>query len=163
MRTILYNSLGSSRALFVGTMAFEVIVKKQITRLEEPSLRCCTLVYDELVRIVAQLLAKNTSFRRFPALRERFNSVVIQFFKRCMTPTNKLVSDIIAAEACYLNTGHPDFLSGHKALAIVTERLNAPSTLPQPDLRGNKASTAGVANNHKDLDVDIKEPTGFFC
>lgn len=162
IRTILYNSSGSSPALFVGTMAFEVIVKKQITRLEEPSLRCCTLVYDELVRIVAQLLAKNTSFRRFPALRERFNSVVIQFFKRCMTPTNKLVSDIIAAEACYLNTGHPDFLSGHKALAIVTERLNAPSTLPQPDLRGNKASTAGVANNHKDLDVDIKEPTGFF-
>ena len=59
IRTILYNSSGSSPALFVGTTAFEVIVKQQIKRLEDPSLRCSTLVYDELVRILAQLLAKN--------------------------------------------------------------------------------------------------------
>lgn len=61
IRTILYNSSGSSPALFVGTTAFEVIVKQQIKRLEEPSLRCCSLVYDELVRILSQLLTKNVS------------------------------------------------------------------------------------------------------
>ncbi|KAK6406602.1 vacuolar protein sorting-associated protein 1, partial [Oleoguttula sp. CCFEE 5521] len=38
IRTILYNSSGSSPALFVGTTAFELIVKQQIKRLEEPSL-----------------------------------------------------------------------------------------------------------------------------
>lgn len=59
IRTILYNSSGSSPALFVGTAAFEVIVKQQVKRLEEPSLRCAALVYDELVRILGQLLAKN--------------------------------------------------------------------------------------------------------
>ena len=161
IRTILYNSSGSSPALFVGTTAFEVIVKQQIRRLEEPSLKCSSLVYDELVRILAQLLAKNTSFRRFPALRERFNQVVIQFFKRRMSPTNKLVSDLIAAEACYLNTGHPDFLSGHKALAIVSERLSQPAMPSVPDFRSNKLPP-GAANNNKDLDVDIKESSGFF-
>ncbi|WFD36184.1 dynamin GTPase [Malassezia cuniculi] len=162
IRTILYNSSGSSPALFVGTTAFEVIVKQQIKRLEEPSLKCCTLVYDELVRILAQLLAKNTSFRRFPALRERFNQVVIHYFKRCMSPTNKLVSDLIAAESCYLNTGHPDFLSGHKAMSIVSERLSQPSSMPSlPDMRGNKLPP-GAVNNNKDLDVDIKESSGFF-
>ncbi len=46
------------------TTAFEVIVKQQIKRLEDPALRCCSLVYDELVRILAQLLTKNASFRR---------------------------------------------------------------------------------------------------
>lgn len=59
IRTILYNSSGSSPALFVGTTAFEVIVKQQIKRLEEPSLKCAALIYDELVRILTQLLAKN--------------------------------------------------------------------------------------------------------
>lgn len=52
---------GSSPALFVGTAGFEVIVKQQIKRLEDPSLRCASLVYDELVRILNQLLAKNVS------------------------------------------------------------------------------------------------------
>ncbi|WFD27563.1 dynamin GTPase [Malassezia nana] len=163
IRTILYNSSGSSPALFVTTSAFEVIVKQQIRRLEEPSLKCCALVYDELVRILSQLLAKNSAFRRFPALRERFNSVVIHYFKRCMAPTNKLVSDIVSAEACYLNTGHPDFLSGHRAVAIVSERFNAAQTQSTPaEFRSGKPIPPGLANNNKDLDVDIKESSGFF-
>jgi replication fork clamp-binding protein CrfC len=83
IRTILYNSSvsscssglmllkieaeplfvfkGSSPALFVGTAAFETIVKQQIKRLEDPSLRCASLVYDELVRILNQLLVRNVS------------------------------------------------------------------------------------------------------
>ena len=157
IRTILYNSSGSSPALFVGTTAFEVIVKQQIKRLEDPSLKCCTLVYDELVRILAQLLAKNQSFRRFPALRERFNQVVIQFFKKCMAPTTKLVTDFVSAEATYLNTGHPDFISGHRAMEIVNERLNPPA--PQHD---PKKPNPHAVNNDKDLDVTLKNESGFF-
>jgi len=45
----------------VGTTAFEVIVKQQIKRLEEPSLKCCQLVYDELIRILGQILGKIVS------------------------------------------------------------------------------------------------------
>lgn len=121
IRTLLYNSSGSSPALFVGTTAFEVIVKQQIRRLEEPSLKCVSLVYDELVRILSQLLNKPL-FRRYPGLREKLNLTVIQFFKKAMDPTNKLVRDLVAMEACYVNTGHPDFLNGHRAMAIVNER-----------------------------------------
>ncbi len=47
--------------MFVGTAAFEVIVKQQIKRLQEPSVKCCQLVYDELIRILGQLLAKIVS------------------------------------------------------------------------------------------------------
>ena len=35
-----------------------MIVKQQIKRLEDPSLKCCQLVYDELIRILGQLLNK---------------------------------------------------------------------------------------------------------
>ncbi|KAJ3220887.1 vacuolar protein sorting-associated protein 1 [Chytriomyces hyalinus] len=124
IRTILYNSSGASPSLFVGTAAFEVLVKQQIKRLEDPGLKCVAMVYDELVRILNRLLQKPI-FKRFPALREKLYNVVINFFKKSMSPTNKLVSDLIAAEATYINTGHPDFIPGHKAMGIVTERVNA--------------------------------------
>ena len=47
----------------MGTAAFEIIVKQQIKRLEEPSLKCCQLVYDELIRILGQLLTKIVSYK----------------------------------------------------------------------------------------------------
>ena len=56
---------GSTPSIFVGTAAFEIIVKQQIKRLEEPSLKCCQLVYDELTRILSQLLAKIVRTLRF--------------------------------------------------------------------------------------------------
>ena len=117
IRTILVNSSGSSPALFVGTTAFEVIVKQQIKRLEDPSLRCVSLVYDELVRILSQLLNKPL-FRRYPSLKEKCHAVVIGFFKKALEPTNKLVKDLVAMESCYINTGHPDFLNGHKVSCV---------------------------------------------
>ncbi|OGM49432.1 vacuolar protein sorting-associated protein 1 [Aspergillus bombycis] len=138
IRTILYNSSGSSPALFVGTTAFELIVKQQIKRLEDPSTKCISLVYDELVRILGQLLNKQL-FRRYPMLKEKFHAVVISFFKKCMEPTNKIVHDLINMEACYINTGHPDFLNGHRAMTIpLPPRANSPSV----DL-GNTESSGG--------------------
>ncbi|KAH6892107.1 Dynamin central region-domain-containing protein [Thelonectria olida] len=146
IRTILYNSSGSSPALFVGTTAFELIVKQQIKRLEEPSLKCVSLVYDELVRILAQLLGKQL-YRRYPSLKEKVHTVVIGFFKKAMEPTNKLVRDLVSMEACYVNTGHPDFLNGHRAMAIVNERYN-PAKPVQVDPKTGKplASTPRAAS-----------------
>ncbi|KAI0329870.1 hypothetical protein GY45DRAFT_1324480 [Cubamyces sp. BRFM 1775] len=159
IRTILYNSSGSTPSLFVGTQAFEIIVKQQIRRLEDPSLKCCQLVYDELIRILSQLLQKIQAFRRFPALRDRFNAVVVNFFKNSMNPTTKLVSDLVAMQACYVNTTHPDFLNGHKAMAIVQERLNA--NKPQQHETKGKVTPAQL-NNNRDLEVDVKEEQSFF-
>ena len=108
--------------MFVATSAFEVLIKQQIKRLEDPCLKCVSTVYDELIRILAQLLQKPI-FRRFPGLKERFNSSVISFFKRGLEPTNKLVSSVVSAETCYINTVHPDFISGHRTMAIVYDKL----------------------------------------
>jgi len=149
--------------LFVGTQAFEVIVKQQIKRLEDPGLKCCQLVYDELIRILGQLLQKIQAFRRFPALRERFNAVVVNFFKNSMNPTTKLVTDMVSMQACYVNTTHPDFLGGHKAMSIVQERLNA--NKPPPPAADPKSGKLppGQINGGRDLDVDPKrEEPSFF-
>jgi dynamin 1-like protein len=163
IRTILYNSSGSSPALFVGTTAFELIVKQQIKRLEEPSLKCVSLVYDELVRILGQLLNKPL-FRRYPQLKEKFHAVVIAFFKKAMDPTNKLVKDLVAMESCYVNTGHPDFLNGHRAMAIVNEKHNAAKPV-QVDPKTGKplpASAVPPRSNSPSLDMNGADGSGFF-
>ncbi|KAK6352489.1 vacuolar protein sorting-associated protein 1 [Orbilia blumenaviensis] len=157
IRTILYNSSGSSPALFVGTTAFELIVKQQIKRLEEPSVKCINLVYDELIRILNQLLQKQL-FRRYPMLKEKFSQVVISFFKKAMTPTNKLVVDLVSMESCYINTGHPDFLNGHRAMAIVNEKHSSAKPV-QVDPKTGKPlpRTESPAPS-----LDSQENTGFF-
>ncbi|KAL7274959.1 vacuolar protein sorting-associated protein 1 [Rhizina undulata] len=159
IRIFLYNASGSSPALFVGTTAFELIVKQQIKRLEDPSLKCVSLVYDELVRILTQLLQKQL-FRRYPSLKEKFHQVVISFFKKAMAPTNKLVQDLVAMESCYINTGHPDFLNGHRAMAIVNERYTAAKPV-QVDPKTGKPLPGGRESPNPQA-LDSNDNGGFF-
>ncbi|KAF1847848.1 V-type ATPase [Cucurbitaria berberidis CBS 394.84] len=160
IRTVLYNSSGSSPALFVGTTAFELIVKQQIKRLEDPSIKCVSLVYDELIRILGQLLSKN-SFRRYPALKEKLHAVVVHFFKKAMDPTNKLVKDLVAMESCYINTGHPDFINGSRAMAIVHERHN--SAKPQQvDPKTGKPLPPSVPPRSISPTLNPDDGAGFF-
>lgn len=129
IRTILYNSSGSSPALFVGAEAFEVIVKQQIKRFEEPSLKCVSLVFDELVRIVNQILQKPI-YKRYPTLKEELFTAIVSFLRARLAPTNTLVSDLVSMEASYINTAHPNFMNGQTAMSIVQERLH-----PTPPVR----------------------------
>ncbi|PVV02492.1 hypothetical protein BB560_003054 [Smittium megazygosporum] len=162
IRTIVYNSSGSTPSLFVATNAFEVIVKKQIKRLEDPSLKCVSMIHDELIRISTFLLSKQ-SFKRFPQLKDAFYDVITNFLKSNMVPTNKIVTDLINMEHVYINTAHPDFISGQRALNIVSERLN-PSKPIGPD--GRPALTRSPAPQPYDraLDQEMninKDPTFF--
>ncbi|KAL9638595.1 MAG: hypothetical protein Q9164_001461 [Protoblastenia rupestris] len=162
IRTILYNSSGSSPALFVGTTAFELIVKQQIKRLDDPSLKCVSLVYDELVRILGQLLQKPI-YRRYPSLKEKFHAVVISFFKKAIDPTNKLVKDLVAMESCYVNTGHPDFLNGHRAMAIVNDRSNAAKPTQVDPKTGRPLPPAVPPRAHSpSMDLQGDAQSGFF-
>ncbi|KAJ1941220.1 vacuolar protein sorting-associated protein 1, partial [Linderina pennispora] len=163
IRTILYNSSGSSPALFVATSAFEVIVKQQIKRLEEPSLKCVSMTYDELVRIVNQLLAK-PSFKRFPQLREQFNTVVLTFLKNATLPTNKLVQDLVAMEQCYVNTAHPDFISGQRAITIVNDRMHPPKPAQQngPGGAPGRPSLSIPPERSLDEEMNLPKDSGFF-
>jgi replication fork clamp-binding protein CrfC len=160
IRTVLVNSSGSSPALFVGTTAFELIVKEQIRRLEDPSIKCVSLVYDELIRILGLLLAK-PMFKRYPALKEKFHAVVVQFYKKAMDPTNKLVRDLVAMEACYINTGHPDFINGSRAMAIVHDRHNAAKPI-QVDPKTGKALPPSVPPRSISPSLEANDSGSFF-
>jgi len=98
------------------------MVRQQIKRLEDPSFQCIGMIHEELLRILGQLEGKKV-FKRFPALKEKLHIAVSNFLQACLIPTNKLVGDILKSESSYINTAHPDFLSGHRAMAIVTEKI----------------------------------------
>lgn len=48
--------------LFTPDMAFEAIVKKQIVKLKEPSLKCVDLVVSELATVIKKCAEKVTGF-----------------------------------------------------------------------------------------------------
>lgn len=123
IRTVLYNASGLSPALFVGSAPFEFLVKKQITRFNDPAHKCVTIIFDELVRIVSQILNK-PAFSRYPSLRAQISTIAVQFLRECCGPTNQLVADIVSMEESYINSGHPDLISGSRAMEIVKERLD---------------------------------------
>lgn len=51
---------GPRPALFVPEVSFELLVKRQIKRLEEPSMRCVELVHEELQRIIQHCSSYST-------------------------------------------------------------------------------------------------------
>ena len=109
------NAMGPRPALFVSEMAFELLVKRQIRLMLQPSLQCVDLVYEELQRIIQYCLSHLRDFQRFPTLRERMNSVVMSLIRRRLPITNQMVENLISIELAYINTNHPDFVDGTRA------------------------------------------------
>jgi replication fork clamp-binding protein CrfC len=96
IRTTITNANGTRRALFVPEISFDILVRRQIARLEQPGGQCVDLVYEELQRIGAQ--AEPKELTRFPVLKERMVTVVSQLLKRCMQPTQMMVTNLVKIE-----------------------------------------------------------------
>ena len=109
------NAMGPRPALFVPEMAFELLVKRQIRLLLQPSLQCVELVYEELQRIIQYCLSHIRDFQRFPTLREQMNTVVMSLLREQLPLTNQMVENLIRIELAYINTNHPDFVGGTRA------------------------------------------------
>jgi len=96
IRTTIMNANGTRRALFVPEISFDILVRRQIARLEQPGIQCVDLVYEELQRIAHQSEPKELA--RFPFLKDRMVEVVSLLLKRCMSPTQMMVSNIVKIE-----------------------------------------------------------------
>ncbi|CAF0915225.1 unnamed protein product [Adineta ricciae] len=142
--TAIRNANGSRPALFVPEISFELLVKRQIKRLEDPSLRCVELVHEELQRIIQHCGAQQ-EFIRFPRLHEKIVDVVAQLLRRRLPETNRMVENLVGIELAYINTKHPDFHEAgiiHKALTGEDTTLNA----SKPDNRMTDETTLGRSN-----------------
>lgn len=138
IRTTITNSNGTRASLFVPEVSFDILVRRQISRLEQPGLQCVDLVFDELQRIASQ--CEPVEFQRFPKLRDHMIEVVSNLLRRCVSPTQMMVSNLVKIELSYINTSHPDFIGGSRAVARLMERLNKDSS---------STSNGSVSNPHQ--------------
>jgi len=129
IRVAIRNATGPRAALFIPEASFEMLVKRQVKRLEDPSLQCIELVYDELQRIVSQLEGKE--LMRFACLRERVIDVVNQLLQKCRAPTRDMINNLIQIELSYINTNHPDFVGGGGAINSVFQKMAQSHMLEQ--------------------------------
>ncbi|PIO41278.1 hypothetical protein AB205_0036910 [Aquarana catesbeiana] len=101
---------GPRPALFVPEVSFELLVKRQVKRLEEPSLRCVELVHEEMQRIIQHCSNYSTQeLLRFPKLHDAIVEVVTSLLRKRLPVTNEMVHNLVAIELAYINTKHPDF------------------------------------------------------
>lgn len=137
IRTTIGNANGTRPALFVPEISFDILVRRQIRRLEQPGVQCVDLVYDELQRIAAQ--SEPTELTRYPNLRDRMMDVVSALLKRSVGPTQMWVSNLVRIELSYINTNHPDFIGGSRAVARLMEKMSI-----EKDKAAKEAATAAA-------------------
>uniref|UniRef100_A0A6V7QTK1 Dynamin-related protein 3A-like n=1 Tax=Ananas comosus var. bracteatus TaxID=296719 RepID=A0A6V7QTK1_ANACO len=117
---------------------FEVLVRKQIGRLVDPSLQCAKFIYDELIKMSHRCLA--SELQQFPVLRRCMDDVIGKFLREGLQPAEAMITHIIEMEMDYINTAHPNFIGGSKVVELAQQqvksaRLSAtvPKTKDGPD------------------------------
>ncbi|KAK2571267.1 Dynamin-1-like protein [Acropora cervicornis] len=149
--TAIRNATGPRPALFVPEISFELLVKRQIRRLEEPSLRCVELVHEEMQRIVQHAFSQVMEVKRFPRLHDKVVEVVTHLLQRRLPSTNEMVENLVKIELSYINTNHPDFTDGASLVSTITmnhemerKRLSklAHTTLSNGPLEGVRSQTS---------------------
>ncbi|XP_042978525.1 dynamin-related protein 3A isoform X2 [Carya illinoinensis] len=121
IRTAIQNSTGTRSALFAPEVPFEVLVRRQIARLLDPSLQCARFIYDELMKISHRCLVNE--LQRFPVLRKRMDEVIGNFLREGLEPSETMIGHIIEMEMDYINTSHPNFIGGSKSVEIAKQQL----------------------------------------
>ena len=90
-------------------MAFEILIKQQISRLQEPALECSHQVYEELRKIL--FLINIPEVTRFDNLSAKIAEVMDQLLKRCLFPTDQMIKNLIEIELGHINTAHSEFIN----------------------------------------------------
>jgi len=121
IRNAIRNAKGPRTSLFIPEASFEMLVKKQVKMLEDPSLRCVDQVFEELAAIVDHC---EKNLLRFPNLKEKTKDFVIGMLREYMEPLKEFIRNLIAIELAYINTNHPDFFRGGQTAILLIEKLN---------------------------------------
>ncbi|KAM4527327.1 dynamin-1a isoform 6-T6 [Odontesthes bonariensis] len=111
------NIHGIRTGLFTPDLAFEAIVKKQIQKLKEPTLKCIDMVVSELTSTIRKCSQK---LAQYPMLREEMERIVTQHIRDRENRTKDQVLLLIDIELSYMNTNHEDFIG----FANAQQRIN---------------------------------------
>ncbi|XVF67295.1 hypothetical protein PTKIN_Ptkin10aG0109600 [Pterospermum kingtungense] len=144
IRTAIQNATGPRSALFVPEVPFEVLVRRQIARLLDPSLQCARFIYDELIKISHRCMVNE--LQRFPVLRKHMDQVIGNFLREGLEPSETMIGHVVEMEMDYINTSHPNFIGGSKAVELANQQIKN-SRVSLPISRSKDGSEADKAPN----------------
>ncbi|EEE60872.1 hypothetical protein OsJ_14527 [Oryza sativa Japonica Group] len=126
IRTAIQNSDGPKGPMFLPELPFEILVRRQISRLLDPSLQCANFIYDELVKISRGCLT--SELQKYPILKKRMGEAVSNFLRDGLRPAETMITHIIEMEASmdYINTSHPNFVGGNKVVELARQEILPP-------------------------------------
>lgn len=110
------NATGIRSSLFIPEQAFEMLIKKLVSKLREPSLMCLQQVLDELKQIDQIIRIKE--FNTYPNLGATIMQIVDEMLARFAKPAFHMIENLFKVEMTYINIEHPDFIEGSK---VITE------------------------------------------
>ncbi|BDA44916.1 Dynamin-related protein DNM1 [Coccomyxa sp. Obi] len=145
VRTAIKNSGGVRGSLLIPDAPFELLVRRAISRLLTPSLQCKEFVHAELLRIAAQCAPPDIA--RFPKLKAHLISEVEEFVNSGASPAERMIRDVIDCEHSYINTDHPNFIGGSRAIAQVMERRQAAAE--EAEEQNSEGSGRDARNHHR--------------
>ncbi|XP_066166057.1 dynamin-related protein 3B isoform X3 [Oryza sativa Japonica Group] len=124
IRTAIQNSDGPKGPMFLPELPFEILVRRQISRLLDPSLQCANFIYDELVKISRGCLT--SELQKYPILKKRMGEAVSNFLRDGLRPAETMITHIIEMEMDYINTSHPNFVGGNKVVELARQEILPP-------------------------------------
>ncbi|KAG9157414.1 hypothetical protein Leryth_010249 [Lithospermum erythrorhizon] len=144
IRTAIQNATGPKSALFVPEVPFGVLVRRQISRLMDPSLQCARFIYNELIKMSHHCMVNE--LQRFPVLRKCMDEVINNFLREGLEPSETMIGHIIEMEMDYINTSHPNFIGGSRAVETALQQVNSSKTaalgLRKDSVDADKASAS---------------------
>ena len=154
MRNAIRNASGPRPALFVPEACFEVLVKRQIAKLEAPAQKCADLVFEELQRMILRIEADRKEFRRFPNLATRIVEVAGELIKERLAPTRGMIEHLVRIETAYINTSHPDFCRSGASYGILS-RLAEEHRTGRPLMMAQRNSLSSSSSFVEEQDLPL--------
>ena len=123
IRTAIQNAAGTKAVLLLPEEPFENLVKQAIRKMSDPCQKCARLVHDELGRIARQLIAAQ-DLQRYPRLAQSIEDATRDFLCEGLAPAEAMISSLVDCQLAHINTSHPDFVGGSKALRLAQTEVS---------------------------------------
>ncbi|CAG5112235.1 Oidioi.mRNA.OKI2018_I69.chr2.g6474.t1.cds [Oikopleura dioica] len=120
IKIAIQNIRGVRTGLFTPDMAFERIVKEQITVMKNAPLEIVDQVTNQLTGAIREC-TKNMA--NFPTLREEVDRLVATYIRQQEGKTKDFIDNLFAYETAYINTNHDDFIGFTQAAANTTTEI----------------------------------------
>ncbi|UJR33401.1 hypothetical protein I4U23_020847 [Adineta vaga] len=112
------NIRGFRSGLFTPDEAFEYIVQMQISKFEEPIMKCVDMVLSELMSVIHEATSK---MKRYPLLRQSTEELLTQYLREREIATKQACAAYVQTQLAYINTNNEDFIgfaSAEKSVSV---------------------------------------------